>query len=94
MRTMTRTLRGAVAAVALLVSIPVGVEAQRTVYPGGPWVSDVRGSGGASQITGTNPRNGNRSLELSVSSNLADWGWFNLFRATRRPRRGGGSSRS
>lgn len=79
MRTMTRTLRGAVAAVALLVSIPVGVEAQRTVYPGGPWVSDVRGSGGASQITGTNPRNGNGSLELSVSGNLADWGWFNLF---------------
>lgn len=82
MSTMTRALRGAVTTattMALLASIPTGVEAQRSVYPGGPWVSDVRGSGGLAQITGTNPRNGNGSLELSVSGNLADWGWFNLF---------------
>jgi hypothetical protein len=59
--------------------LPSPVLAQRLVYPGGPWVSDVRGSHGTAQITGNNPRSGNGSLELSVSGDLADWGWFNLF---------------
>ena len=76
--THTRAARGAVALFALLV-IPTASHAQRKVYPGGPWVSETRGSAGKAKITGNNPRNGNGSLELSVSGDLNDWGFFNLF---------------
>ncbi|MCC6930007.1 MAG: PEP-CTERM sorting domain-containing protein [Gemmatimonadaceae bacterium] len=79
MSTMTRILRGALASAVLVGVLPAGAQAQRTVYPGGPWISDVRGSGGSAAITGNNPRNGNGSLELAVSGDLRDWGWFNLF---------------
>lgn len=85
MTTTTRTRRGALATLAtlatlaMLLTLPSAGNAQRIVYPDGPWVSDVRGSAGTAQITGTNPRSGNGSLELSVSGDLADWGWFNLF---------------
>lgn len=79
MTTMTRTLRGALTTMTLMAVLPTVGSAQRIVYPGGPWVSEVRGSAGAAAITGTNPRSGNGSLELSVSGDLFDWGWFNLF---------------
>lgn len=79
MITMTRTLRGALTTMTLVAALPAIGSAQRIVYPGGPWVSDVRGSAGTAEITGTNPRSGNGSLELSVSGDLFDWGWFNLF---------------
>ncbi len=79
MTMMTRTVRGALMTMAMLAALPGAGMAQRIVYPGGPWVSDVRGSAGTAEITGTNPRSGNGSLELSVSGDLSDWGWFNLF---------------
>lgn len=53
--------------------------AQRVVTNGGPWVPDTRGSSSFGWITGTNPRNGNGSLELSLTGQLSDWSWFNLF---------------
>jgi hypothetical protein len=53
---------------------------QRVVTPNdGTWASDLRGSGGFAQITGTKPRNGNGSLELHTSGLFEDWGWFNLY---------------
>ena len=71
--------RAAVVAAALLAVGATTAKAQRTVYPSGPWVSDVRGSNGSAQITGNNPRNGNGSLELGTTGDPFDWGAFNLF---------------
>lgn len=77
-RIRSKATRAALALLAM-ASASAPAMAQRVVYPGGPWVSDVRGSHGTARITGNNPRSGNGSLELSVSGDLADWGWFNLF---------------
>jgi PEP-CTERM motif-containing protein len=63
-----------------LVIAPVIASAQRVVTNGGPWVPETRGTGSVfGLITGTNPRNGNGSLELSVDGDLTDWTFFNLF---------------
>jgi hypothetical protein len=73
-------VRGAIAAAAFIVATSSAASAQqRTVYPSGPWASDSRGSHGSAQITGNNPRNGNGSLQLDVSGDPNDWGFFNLF---------------
>src|SRR4051812_10674270 len=76
----SRFVRGAFVAVGFfVVTSSVARAQQRVVHPGGPWVSDTRGSNGFAQITGNNPRNGNGSLELGVSGDPNDWGFFNLF---------------
>ena len=67
-------------AIALLAFLPLGVQAQRIVTPSsGIWSASTRGSKGTVGITGANPRSGNGSLELSVSGDLNDWAFFNLF---------------
>lgn len=68
------------ALVGALVIAPLTASAQRIVTNGGPWVPDQHGAGSIfGLITGTNPRNGNGSLELSVDGDLSDWNFFNLF---------------
>jgi hypothetical protein len=64
---------------ATLVAFPLVASAQRIVTNGGPWVPDTRGSSVFGLITGANPRYGNGSLQLSVTGDLTDWSWFNLF---------------
>jgi hypothetical protein len=64
---------------ALFAVAPFGASAQRIVTNDGPWVPDLRGSSVFGSITGANPRNGNGSLQLSVSGDLYDWSWFNFF---------------
>lgn len=46
------------------------------IYPSNPtWGPEVQG-GASVGITGTNPRAGNGSLELSASGNLVDWAFY------------------
>ncbi len=46
------------------------------IYPSNPvWGPEVQG-GATVGITGTNPRAGNGSLELTASGNLADWAFY------------------
>jgi hypothetical protein len=76
---MLKKLTGRVLLIAVFgVTAPVA-GAQRIVTNGGPWVPDTRGSSSFGLITGTNPRNGNGSLQLSLPGSLSDWSWWNLF---------------
>lgn len=57
--------------------LPGVLGAQSPVYPGDPrWNEDGLNIGGTVGITGTNPYNGNGSLELSIAGSLLDWVFY------------------
>ncbi len=65
-----------VAALAALALAAGAAAAQTPVYPGDPaWFADQR-AGGAAAITGSAPRSGNGSLELSVAGGSTDWAFW------------------
>lgn len=74
---------GAAPAAATGVGASCGPQAGQTViYPGDPrWAKDFNVypdavNNGTVDITGTNPRSGNGSLELTTSGSLFDWAFF------------------
>jgi hypothetical protein len=74
----TRALVGRLLALSTsAVALPTLLSGQTSpVYPGDPnWFSQTVG-GATAQITGTQPRSGNGSLQLQTSGQLADWGYY------------------
>src|ERR1044071_2416305 len=74
---MPRLAEVAAAFLVAAAVLPSPLAAQTTpVYPGDPnWFADVLQNASA-QITGTQPRSGNGSLQLHTTGDLQDWAYF------------------
>jgi hypothetical protein len=85
-----RRLWGVAVAAALMAGSAAGLAAQTKVYPypGDPtWYPmdrfwDVITPDSRAEITGSNPRYGNGSLELTTTGSLWDWGFYGTLSGT------------
>jgi hypothetical protein len=84
-RPFSRKLVGLIATLAAIATTAASAETssscstsspQNIVNPGdGQWTANLQEAATAA-VTGANPRSGNGSLDLSVTGNLTDWGFF------------------